>query len=150
MYKWFKCHKPPWGFYCCCCNRLTWYSPKNVSYKVSTSVLQCRGISILSQTTLLLACLLQAIVLCLVFWGASLIENRGKGKGKGSPWQFFFQSCLTLGGGAHPRFQAIEPAFVRRQSYVVTWPVRLRHETLLPSHRSGPYLSTCIFMLSNR
>ena len=32
-------------------------------------------------------------------------------KGKGSPLTIFVQSCSTLGGGAHPRFQAIEPAF---------------------------------------
>ena len=35
-------------------------------------------------------------------------------KNKGSPWHLV-QSCLTLGRGAHPRFQAIEPAFVWRQ-----------------------------------
>ena len=27
------------------------------------------------------------------------------------PLDNFIQSCLTLGGGAHARFQAIEPAF---------------------------------------
>ena len=64
-----------------------------------------------------------------------------KGKGKGSPWHLV-QSCLTLGCGAHPRFQAIEPAFVRSQ--------QTRHGMPLLSHRGDTYLSTCIFyMLPN-
>ena len=30
-------------------------------------------------------------------------------------FQHLVQSCPTLGGGAHPRVQAVEPAFVHRQ-----------------------------------
>ena len=49
------------------------------------------------------------------------------GKGKDSPWQFV-QLCPTLGHGTHPRLQAIELAFVQRQSSVVTWPALLDTE----------------------
>ena len=36
------------------------------------------------------------------------------GKGKISSW-YLVQSCPTLGGGVHPRFQAVEPVFVWRK-----------------------------------
>ena len=52
-------------------------------------------------------------------WSASL--------GKGSP-SHLVQSCPILGVGAHPHFQATEPAFVCRQFSVVTWPVQLDME----------------------
>ena len=39
---------------------------------------------------------------------------RDLGKGKGSP-RHLVKSCPTLGHGAHPHLQVVEPAFVRRQ-----------------------------------
>ena len=67
-----------------------------------------------------------------VVLGARGLENRRTslgflGKGKGSALHFV-QSCPTLGHGAHPCLQAIEPAFCLKTVSVVTWPARLDTE----------------------
>ena len=49
-----------------------------------------------------------------------LVKYVGKGKGKGSPWHLV-QLCPTLGRGAHPHLQAIEPAFCPKTVSMVTW-----------------------------
>ena len=65
------------------------------------------------------------------------------GKGKVSPWQFV-QSCPTLGGGAHLRFQPTELVFCLKTIFHGHAASATRHGTPLSSHHSGTDLSTRI------